>query len=521
MRRVVSGDQTRAGGVSDQGEFSGLSRPSFASDAAASGRIAVIDVGSNSVRLVVYEGATRSPAYFFNEKALCGLGVDLARTGRLSPEGRRRALSAIRRFVALADAMGVGALQAVATAAVRDAEDGPDFATEVQQVCNLRLRIASGVDEARLAARGVLFGAPRAEGVVADLGGSSLEFATIGGGRVSGGVTTPLGPQPLAAIGDDPEALDAHIDAVLEGALTKAMIGVKTLHAVGGAWRALARAQMNRVAYPLHVLDGYEVAAGEMAEAAAFVAGCSLDDLKAKLDVSSGRLATTPMGARVMARLIARLKPERVRISAFGLREGVLQDLLPGAIRRRDPLIDGCLSLERHRARFPGFGEELARWLDPLVSDWSDADRRLARAAAILNDVNWRIHPDYRASSCFATVTRASIVGLDHGERIFVGAVLLNRYKGGLTATDGEAVAALLDKEALTKARMLGKAIRLGAMISASTPGALSAAPLRRDDQTLELQLTGELRDLAGEIVEKRLKSLASRMNLAPRLTTE
>ncbi len=180
-------------------------------------RVGVVDVGSNSVRLVVYEALSRSPAYFFNEKVLCGLGAELTETGRLAPKGRERALAALRRFAALAERMRVDALDGVATAAVREASDGAEFVEEVAAKTGIRLRVASGEDEARLAAQGVLMGWPDAEGVVADLGGASMELARVGNGVVTGGMTLPLGPLRLAGL-KDAAAQDAEIERALEGA---------------------------------------------------------------------------------------------------------------------------------------------------------------------------------------------------------------------------------------------------------------------------------------------------------------
>src|SRR5215472_2108683 len=88
------------------------------------GRVGVIDIGSNSVRLVVYDALSRAPLPLLNEKVLCGLGRELGETGKLNPAGVDSALAHLQRFVALARAIGVRRLDALATAAVRDAEDG-------------------------------------------------------------------------------------------------------------------------------------------------------------------------------------------------------------------------------------------------------------------------------------------------------------------------------------------------------------------------------------------------------------
>ena len=160
-------------------------------------RVGVVDVGSNSVRLVVFDGAARSPAYFYNEKIMCGLGAGMSETGRLHPEGRRRALSALRRFQYLARGMDLPPLTAVATAAVRDAADGPEFCAQVLRESGLHIHVIDGQEEARLSAQGVLLGWPGAYGLICDIGGSSMELAEITQGRVGKRVTSSLGPLKL------------------------------------------------------------------------------------------------------------------------------------------------------------------------------------------------------------------------------------------------------------------------------------------------------------------------------------
>lgn len=500
--------------MSEQASFFGAAQPSFARMDRVAGRVAVVDVGSNSVRLVVFDGAARSPAYFFNEKMSCGLGAGIAETGLLNPEGRVRAIATLRRFATLADRMRVGALEAVATAAIREAEDGPAFRDQVERETGLRLRVISGEEEARLSALGVLLGEPGARGVAADMGGASLELARLDPTGVGPRVTLALGPQRLAGLSE--AALARRIDAEVERGAAVADAKGETLYVVGGSWRAVAKIQMARRGHPLQVLQGYAMSADEAAEACAWIAGQAPEALKAMADVSGARAGVAPLAAQVLGRLVARLKPSAVSVSAFGLREGVYFERLPDAVRRADPLIATARLLEQAQARFPGFGEELAAWIAPLTADWPADERRLARAACLLNDVNWRAHPDYRAISCFETVTRANLGGLDHAGRVWIGLALMLRYGGPKGGSDIGPALDLLDAAQFARAEALGRALRLGAMISASTPGALAAAPLRLDDRTLSLTLGAPLTALSGELIGRRLKALAGALGLSP-----
>jgi exopolyphosphatase/guanosine-5'-triphosphate,3'-diphosphate pyrophosphatase len=505
--------------VDDQASFFRGARPSFRRAEPGDSRIAVVDVGSNSIRLVVFDRAERAPSYFFNEKLSCGLGARLAATGRLDPEGRVRALALLRRFAALAERMRVAALDAIATAAVREAEDGPDFVAQVERETGLRLQIVAGDEEARLSGLGVLLAEPDADGAMADMGGASMELARLSGGEVRERITLGLGPQRLNGLTG--EALLRRIDDEIARGAAAVDGRDRPLYLVGGAWRALAKLQMARTGHPLQVLHGYRLTAEEGAEAAAWATAQQPDALRAVADVSGGRATAAPTAALVLGRLIAGLKPESLFISAYGLREGVYHARLPAAMRRLDPLLEACRRLEATQARFPGFGAELASFVAPVIAGWSPAETRLARAACLLNDVNWRAHPDYRPVGCFETVTRANLTGLDHADRVFIGFALMNRYGGGKRSEDVEAALALLPAARRARAKALGRALRLGAMLSASTPGALDGARLTAEGGALTLTLGPEAADLAGEVVARRLGALADSLGLTPRIAAE
>mgnify|MGYP000057612319 FL=1 len=492
-----------------------LARPAPAG-AVGRRRIGVIDVGSNSVRLVVFDGMERSPAYFYNEKVLCGLGAGLGETGRLSPDGWTSALAALRRFVALAGRMEISGLVAVATAAIRDAADGRDFCDEVHRETGLQLNVASGAEEARLAAKGVLLGWPDAEGLVCDMGGASMELAHLTGGEVAAGETSPLGPLKLVGLSEAER--EKYIRKAIK-ALRKAVpVEAPRLFLVGGSWRAIARLDMERAGYPLKVLHGYQPPIPRLLETLDWIRGQDQQALSGMPGPSAARLRLVPLASGVLAELIRRVAPSSLVVSGYGLREGLLYRQMPEAMRALDPLIDACRHMEASQARSPGFGDALFQWVSPLYAEAARPETRLIHAACLLHDVNWRAHPDYRAELCFESVTRANIGGIDHPERVFLGLALFNRYKaslGGSGAAETARYAALLSPERTDAAVSLGRALRLGAMLSGSAIGVLEHTAIRREAETLRLTLRGPARAFAGEAVDRRLQALAQRLGLA------
>ncbi len=481
-------------------------------------RVGVVDVGSNSVRLVIFDGAARSPAYFFNEKILCGLGEGLARSGRLNPTGRQRALVAIRRFVMLGEAMKSGPLYGVATAAVREAGDGADFCAEVLRETGLGLTVASGEEEARLSAQGVLLGWPGADGLMCDIGGSSMEMAGIRKGAVGRCMSSPLGPQrlePLAGTGD----LDGEIKRRVARLHREIGNDYKTLFLVGGSWRAIARLNMERRNYPLKVLHEYTMTPQEAVETADWIAEQDVAALRRTSGSSQERMQLVPIAAQVLKELISQFGPKTIATSSYGIREGLLYEQMPKSLRKRDPLIEACIHMERSAARNPGFGKVLYEFLTPLFKGVGRERKRLIRAACLLHDVTWRAHPDYRADVCFDHATRANLGGLDHNGRVFLGTALLHRYKNTNAHTAFDDVIALLDEADQRDAAVLGKAMRFGAMVSGSTAPIHGQLKHHRKSAVLELVLENPARALFGEVVQTRFESLARALDCTTRLS--
>jgi len=474
-------------------------------------RVAVVDVGSNSVRLVVFDGVARSPAYFYNEKILCGLGAGLQQTGKLNPEGRARALSALRRFVALSRVMKITQMSGVATAAVREAEDGTDFVAQVSAETGLKLHVASGEEEAQLAAKGVLLGWPQATGMVCDIGGASMELARVDHGIIGVRGTSPLGPLRLAHAGG-PGDIDREIAKEVRQLQHKVSGAARKLYLVGGSWRAIARLDMERRGYPLKVLHEYRLAPEDVLATCDWIAGQTPVELSRHTDTSMARLELVPLAARVLSCLVGELNPESLSVSSYGLREGMLYELMPDTLRARDPLIEAARYMERQRARFPGFGKVLFRWLQPLYHTASQSELRLIKAACLLHDITWRTHPDYRAEVCFETVTRANLSGVDHEGRVYLALAILNRYKNSRKTQFADDLIALLPEARAVHAETLGRAIRLGAMLSGAAPGTLEGTELELTDTTVSLVLKQPSLDLTGEVVERRLASLASHL---------
>ncbi|MEL6955038.1 MAG: Ppx/GppA family phosphatase [Pseudomonadota bacterium] len=478
-------------------------------------RVGVIDIGSNSVRLVIFaiSGAAMYPT--FNEKVMAGLGRSMGETGKLSPPGRVLALAALARFRAILKGLGVSDVSVVATAAVRVAEDGPDFAREAARVAGAELSVLSGLDEARLSALGVTAGFFQAQGVVADLGGSSLELLALGG-DTSAGETHMLGPLALQN-GDLSDELKIRetVRHVLAGS-DCVRAGISDVYAVGGAWRSFAKVAMEATGYPLHVLHGYRMPAKMVSEVTDYV--IAHQGNKRLSDIAGRRAAQLHLTSIVLDELTNASGAEHVVVSSYGLREGAVAERL--GLNGRDALIDGLTTFADLNPFQVRFSEQLYAFTRPIFEEKStafevwDLENRLHKAACYLVDSAGKYHPDHRDEMGFDKTLYAPLSGVSHPERVFLAAALGWRYSRRFDVPD--TLSDLLTPKQLRRARQLGHAMRLGAVFSGRSADILKLATLERRDERLVLCLPRAHSAMVSETVERRLNQTADILGLSP-----
>jgi exopolyphosphatase / guanosine-5'-triphosphate,3'-diphosphate pyrophosphatase len=471
----------------------------------------VVDVGSNSVRLVVFEGLVCNALPIFNERILCGLGKGVGADNGMRPKAMDNALAAIERFVHLSSEMGAGAPYIVATAAIRNAANGKDFAAEVKSRTGVSVNIISGREEARLSSLGVIGSIPEADGFMGDMGGGSLELVDLANGQTGQGTTMALGALLLNdQFKQTGSALKKTIDAELEKVAWLDQLQGRTFYAVGGNWRALAKLHQAQTRYPLRIVHHYRMSASDTQDLANIIARLSPDSVDRLKGVSSRRRQLLPTSSLVLARILKLGKPKNVIFSGGGLREGVLNDNLSQMERRRDPLIEMCVRLSGHETRYRGMGFEMEKWMRGLFAGESRAELRMRTAAALLSDTAWRTHPDYRAEAAFKRVLYAPLSGIDHKERAMIALAVYVRYAGDVVNDFISIARKLISDDEYQWVRKLGLAMRLGHTLSGGTPGVLSRSQLDHQSGPIVLTLTEEDANFLGASVTKRVKSLGT-----------
>lgn len=475
----------------------------------------IIDIGSNSIRFVAYAGTPRVPAVLFNEKVMAGLGKGLGENGMLGPDAMARALAALRRFRMLAQALKLAKVQTVATAAVRDARNGPAFLARVAAL-GFEPLLISGPEEARLAGLGVLSACPDADGIAADLGGGSLELIRVGRGETGEGLSLPLGVLRMTPEQIDVAALSAAIARAVAGTTLARDAAGLPLYLVGGSWRSLGLIDLHLTDHPLPIVHQHRLAPARVAPLRAAVLAADRAALRAVPSLSGSRIPTLPAAAALLEALTATLRPSELVVCAYGLREGLLfRDLAPER-RRVDPLLAAAREMGGRYGRFDDHGDLIDAWIDPAFAGDVPAHRRLRLAACLLADIAWGAHPDFRAERAVDMALHGNWVGIDAAGRAALGLTLFNAF-GGTHGFDTR-ITALCSPDDARRAQQWGLAIRLAQRLSGGVAGPLKSTRLGLGDDVLTLTLDGEAAQLGGETVVRRHKQLAIALGAEPRI---
>ena len=475
--------------------------------------VAIVDIGSNSIRLVVFSGAPRIPSVAFNEKVMAGLAEGIDETGSLSVAGQARALAALSRFSLLIDQMKLRKVRVVATSAVRDASNGAAFLKQVRGL-GFRPEVLSGEEEAEAAGMGVISGAPEADGMVGDLGGGSLELVEVAGGKAGKGISLPLGvlrPQP------SPSDLRRRLKRALDKAGLAGRGKGRPFYMVGGSWRTIARIDMIATGYPLPITHHYCMPPDRPAELGSALRNLDKADPKALALLTASRIPTLPAARKMLVALSEVIRPSELVVSSFGIREGLLFQSLDKRNRALDPLIEAAREAGMGLSRFGEHGDLLDRWIAPIFDDDPDC-ARIRLAACLLADVAWQAHPDFRAERGVEMALHGNWVGIDGPGRVMMAQALFANF-GGRGLPDA-ITAALCTSEQLERAARWGLAMRLGQRLSGGLAVSLERSALSREKGKVVLTLRKGEEALYGETVDRRLKRLAQALGCEPELRT-
>lgn len=468
---------------------------------------AIIDIGSNTVRLVVYNGPPRAPVVILNEKISAKLGKDLAKDGLLSAKSMHTALSALARFAAMLKLLGIDDVDCVATAASRDARNGPEFLAAVRNL-GLSPRLLTGEEEAQASATGVMAAFPGARGTVGDLGGGSLELVTIDGAVCRGGITLPYGTLRL---GDMRAAGPVRFAAAVRDGLAKAGWSSGAglpLYIVGGSWRALALQAMHEISWPLDDPHDFELAPEEALRM------CRQFE-KGKLErpdprIAASRVTTVPDAAALLGQLVERIGPSRIVFSSWGLREGLLFARLDPRIRAQDPMLAGVTAFARTSLVSPEHAAAVTRWTAAVGEDAAQ-NGNLRLASTMLALAAMRTEPNMRAEQAMGWALRKRWIGLNaRGRAMMAMTVFANSGQTDVPAS----LSRLASAEDLHHAVSWGLATRLCRRLTGCADQALAGTALTVEGEDLVLALDEAMQPLYSNSAGKDLRHIAEWLGL-------
>ena len=467
-------------------------------------RIGIIDIGSNSIRLVVYDQNKRSPIPIYNEKVLCALGKGLATSGVLNPEGVIMGKDALRRFVAMGRNMGISELYVIATAAIRDARDGRSFTSWLEKSYGVKADIISGEEEAKLGAFAVCSSIYRPRGITADLGGGSLELVRVNDGKISGHTSLLLGSlRMLDESKGDRDKLHKIIDKRFSEINWLDDEKTPAIYAIGGSFRALAKMHMVAGNYQLQILHEYTVEAKEFLNFLRDIATMSIEKLEKFPGGAIKRAAALPGAAMVLEKLLTTSMAEKIIFSASGIREGYIYKKLPLKEREDDGLLFSCREFASRNGRSNQYGEELFEWMLPLLGKESERMSRLRLAFCLLSDIALHIHPEYRAQWAFQRVIYSAFTSITHSERATLALALYHRYQFKLK--DDYPQLKLISFAEKTWAKLTGSSANLAYHLSGSIPGNLGKTNIVVKGENVSLQFKGEMAEIMGDAIQKRI----------------
>jgi exopolyphosphatase/guanosine-5'-triphosphate,3'-diphosphate pyrophosphatase len=444
---------------------------------------------------------------------LAGLGAGFDRSQILPEQAREKTLAALRRFRLLLDHMKVKRTQVVATAAIRDAEDGPDFVREVERI-GLPCEVLTAQEEARLAGEGVLSGIPDADGIVGDLGGGSLELVDVARGGATGGISLPLGVLRL----DSSPAGEREARKLLKAALKKSPLRDqargRTFYMVGGSWRALARIDMLATDFPLPITHQYRMKPGRAKELRKLVRAL---DPRLSSAAAPPRLASSPVAAMMLEILVDELEPSQLVVSTYGIREGLLYSTLKQGARMLDPLIEEARDAGGGEHRFGQHGDVLDAWIAPIF-DEEPGMRRLRLASCLLADVAWQSNPGFRADRGIEMALHGNWVAVSPGGRVVMAQALSASF--GRDRLPDPRLSQLCREEQLTRAHCWGQAMRLGQRLSGGVASVLKRTSLADVNGAVQLTVRRGEEALIGDQVERRLVRLAELLGRKPVVVT-
>jgi len=441
--------------------------------------IALIDIGSNSVRLVVYRDYSHYPFPVLNERVTCKLGQGLDETRMLNSERMDSTLEVLGRFAHLLKAINPSFVYVAATAAVRRATNGAEFAHHAEQILGYQVHVLPAEEEARLISLGITRFEGKISGIVADLGGGSIEIVHVDKGKSVNMISLNIGHLTSRK----PSEIKR---AIKEIGWLKQAKGLP-LYGIGGSFRAIGSAYISRQNYPLPLLHGLEIDKDDVLDILSSLISSPAD----MTGVPVSRQTTILPAAVIIKHLVKASGISELIVSGTSIRDGLMADIFPQTYNHGDPLLLACGDLARESQRADGLSEALAALLAPIAAVFKHAKlgtirgshkqfMRMVEAACLLSDICWNEPSDLRGQLACSRILALPVFSLTHIQRAWLAKAVYHRYVGTKPNKAQPILSdTLLARRERFSAKVVGLGMRFGQNFCGGVPEYLSELSVR------------------------------------------
>ena len=462
-------------------------------------KIAVIDIGSNSIRLVIFDRYGRYPYPLFNERITCQLGANLQQTKMLREDRIDHALETLKRFSRIVKTADLGSVHAIATAAARQAVNAKDFLDPAEKILKNNIRVLSGKEEALLVAQGLLANIPKANGIIGDLGGGSLELIRVKKGIISDAISLNFGHLSGGNIKELSEKIRSfkwNNDGTEE-----------YFYGVGGSFRALGLAYKYKRKYPIDLLHGLSIPIKKTNR----ILNKIIKTKGTMKGLPLSRKETMSNAANIIKTVLKETITNNIMICGTSVRDGVVLNALDTSKTKTDPLLITCKEIAKQTERFSGLSGSLEKLLQPLIKIGNKDDlERLLKAACYLSDISWNEYSNSRSFLAAERILLLPINSITHRERAWLSNTLFYRYARQFEIDKFPFdFSSVLEKNDQYTSRTLGLALRFAMTISAGLPKLLKNVKIDLGNKDLTVEFNGLSNALLVDHVHGILKVLS------------
>jgi exopolyphosphatase/guanosine-5'-triphosphate,3'-diphosphate pyrophosphatase len=486
----------------------------FKSEEKTKTKQAIIDLGSNSIRMLIYDDFKLNPIPLFNEKAVCKLGKNLDKSKKLNADGCVSALKVLNRFKEILEVSEVRNLQIVATAALREADDAKSFLDKVEEIFNTEPRVLTGEEEAETAANGVILGFGNIDGVVADLGGGSLELTRVSNNIIHEKISLPLGVLRLM---NNPiikkKNLPKYIRNMLKDYKWLIEKKLKNLYVVGGTWRALLKNHIYQDDYPLHVLHQYRLNRYSAVKYLNKISNLNKSSLKSLEPITKSRTQFLPYSSIILNELIEIVDPKYIICSISGLREGHMDFIYNKDKTKIDILNSHIDTIVFQKGDFGKSYLKYFNFIKPAFDGNEIFNDKLLNLSCILSKMDWGLGAFQKAGLVFNEVLNTPILQLSHQERVMIALASFWRHCS-LKYNPNYKYLGLLTNNQIINSKRVGAALRLSESLTSLSSLLLDEFKIYKRRQTLYLKIPRVHMDIVSKQVTKKFKALAKIMEL-------